>query len=233
MKISKEERNRTRRRLIVTSVEIISRKGFHETTMKEIAAAAGLSSATIYHYFSNKDQIFYAYFEETHRELSEIIASIPGFSEKSLKEKLKIQLTGLLDLYGRNREFIALTQKIIFDSPLQTFSELRSATQIFTSTTESFLLEAVWNSEIPETPAIRTIANLYWDYVSLVLYYWLKDTSDDCINTRSFIDIALDLFTTILKSGIANKVSELIGYFLRTHLYSNLDTITKIVENVK
>jgi AcrR family transcriptional regulator len=48
----------TRRlRLLSTSAEIFSRRGFRATSMKEIAAAVGMSKPTIYHYFNSKEEL--------------------------------------------------------------------------------------------------------------------------------------------------------------------------------
>jgi AcrR family transcriptional regulator len=48
----------TRRlRLLSTAAEIFSKRGFRATSMKEIAAAVGMSKPTIYHYFSSKEEL--------------------------------------------------------------------------------------------------------------------------------------------------------------------------------
>jgi TetR/AcrR family transcriptional regulator len=46
-----------RLRVLRTSVEIFSRRGFRATSMNEIAAAVGLSKPTLYHYFRNKEEL--------------------------------------------------------------------------------------------------------------------------------------------------------------------------------
>lgn len=48
----------TRRlRVLSTSAEIFSRRGFRATSMNEIAAAVGLSKPTLYHYFRSKEEL--------------------------------------------------------------------------------------------------------------------------------------------------------------------------------
>lgn len=48
----------TRRlRLLETSAEIFSKRGFRATSMREIAAAVGMSKPTIYHYFTSKEEL--------------------------------------------------------------------------------------------------------------------------------------------------------------------------------
>lgn len=53
-----------RTRVLRTSVEIFSRRGFRATSMNEIAAAVGLSKPTLYHYFRNKDELLALIYQE-------------------------------------------------------------------------------------------------------------------------------------------------------------------------
>ena len=69
MKISQDQKREIRKKLINTAVEIMTEKGFQSATMREISSKAGLGSATIYHYFPNKEKILYAYFQEKHNEM--------------------------------------------------------------------------------------------------------------------------------------------------------------------
>jgi len=46
-----------RARITSLSAEIFSRRGFRATSMNEIAAAAGLSKPTLYHYFRSKEEL--------------------------------------------------------------------------------------------------------------------------------------------------------------------------------
>ncbi|WP_433502835.1 TetR/AcrR family transcriptional regulator [Pseudonocardia halophobica] len=46
-----------RQRVLSTSAEIFSRRGFRATSMNEIAAAVGLSKPTLYHYFRSKEEL--------------------------------------------------------------------------------------------------------------------------------------------------------------------------------
>lgn len=50
-----------RRRLIIeAAAQLFDRKGYHGTSMAEIAEAAGLRKPTLYHYFRSKDAILFA-----------------------------------------------------------------------------------------------------------------------------------------------------------------------------
>ena len=48
----------TKNRLLDQALELFSRKGYHATTSKEIAAAAGLATGSFYRYFRDKKAVF-------------------------------------------------------------------------------------------------------------------------------------------------------------------------------
>lgn len=60
--------NRTR--LLHAAAELFARKGFHATGMSELEKATGLGRSSLYHYFSNKEELL---FEITTRYLRELI----------------------------------------------------------------------------------------------------------------------------------------------------------------
>lgn len=62
-KVTDEHRAARRQQIIDAAYRCFARKGFHQTTMREIYAEAGLSPGAVYHYFDSKDAIIRASFE--------------------------------------------------------------------------------------------------------------------------------------------------------------------------
>ncbi|MFF0366427.1 TetR family transcriptional regulator [Micromonospora sp. NPDC005087] len=59
------DNGRERRKLIADrSAELFNRDGYHQTSMAQIAAAAGVAKATLYHYFPSKGQILFFIHDE-------------------------------------------------------------------------------------------------------------------------------------------------------------------------
>lgn len=54
----KREKEGRRQQILVASKQLFAERGFHQTTMEEIANAAELSPGTIYLYFKSKDELF-------------------------------------------------------------------------------------------------------------------------------------------------------------------------------
>ena len=61
---NEEIRNKTRRLILDSSLKLFANKGFHGTSISDIAGAAGISKGLAYNYFESKEEILNAIFEE-------------------------------------------------------------------------------------------------------------------------------------------------------------------------
>jgi AcrR family transcriptional regulator len=57
---------------------IFAGRGFHEASMDEIAAAAGVSKPMLYHYFGSKEGLYFAYLDLSYREIVAAIDEAVG-----------------------------------------------------------------------------------------------------------------------------------------------------------
>lgn len=62
---------KTRQKLLEVARELFAHKGLEATTMNDIATASGRGRRTLYTYFRNKEEIYYAVIEEELERLSE------------------------------------------------------------------------------------------------------------------------------------------------------------------
>ena len=61
--LTEEVQEQRRKEIFAASVHLILKKGFNETSMREIAAAAGIGKSTLYDYYQSKDEILVSYYE--------------------------------------------------------------------------------------------------------------------------------------------------------------------------
>lgn len=64
----------TREALIAAARDLFGARGYAETSLDAIVAAAAVTKGALYHHFSGKEQLFGAVFEQVKRELSSQIA---------------------------------------------------------------------------------------------------------------------------------------------------------------
>ena len=55
--LTRNELEQRRREIFDASVHLFLENGFYETSMREVAEAAGIGKSTLYDYFPNKDEI--------------------------------------------------------------------------------------------------------------------------------------------------------------------------------
>src|SRR5262245_51407743 len=94
----------TRRKIYDAAMEMFREKGFEETTMRDIAAKAGVALGGAYYYFSSKDAIVLAFYhdmqEGSHESILEAMAG-----RKKLKDRLRVVIEKRLELLAPNRKF--------------------------------------------------------------------------------------------------------------------------------
>jgi AcrR family transcriptional regulator len=102
--LTEEEQSRRRHEIFAAVVHLFLENGFTETSMREIAEAAGMGKSSLYDYFETKDEILIWYFEDEIGDMALMareIASQPLPAVEKLRQILHKQLEFLLE----NKEF--------------------------------------------------------------------------------------------------------------------------------
>lgn len=223
MKVSKQDKEKTRLRLIDAAVEIISKRGLRIATMREIAERADVGDATIYKYFPTKESLLFGYFEVVVDELIERLQKIPDFHTYSLREQLHTLLETRHEIFAPNHAFIQTAYEGVFlTNWIAAAAASRESKDRYLAIIEDLLDAAVEAGEIPEPPFKTQLLELFWEYSIGVTYYWLKDESPKRANTTEMIDKSLAMVESALKSDLLNRAVELGQFMLREHLLSRL-----------
>ncbi len=75
-RVSEEHLERRRKQILEAAQRCFTRKGFHETSMQDVFAEAGLSAGAVYRYFASKNDIIFALILETMTPLRGRMAEI-------------------------------------------------------------------------------------------------------------------------------------------------------------
>ena len=107
----REKARETRQKLIVTAMEVIADKGYHNVTVDEIAKAAGLSTGIAYRYFKNKKELLLAGLEYTFQNIREITGT--QFERLAEFESVEEALGYALDqFYLLHKRYYALHEEL-------------------------------------------------------------------------------------------------------------------------
>lgn len=109
--LTKEEQEKRRHEIFHQVVQIFSKKGFYETSMREIADAAGLGKSTLYDYFKTKDEILIYFFEDQLRDMTQEAQKI-ALQNLSANERLRQITEKYLESLQANKSlFLKLMQE--------------------------------------------------------------------------------------------------------------------------
>jgi AcrR family transcriptional regulator len=102
--LTKAEQDRRRHEIFAASAHLFLEKGFIETSMREVAEAAGTGKSSLYDYFKTKDEILCWYFQD---DMDDMIAIACSIDEQPLSaiEKLRRILHQQLERMVENKAF--------------------------------------------------------------------------------------------------------------------------------
>ncbi len=87
---------RRRRQVVDAAVQLFVQKGFHKTTTREIAKAAGFSIGTLYEYVKSKEDVLYLVCQAIHHQMEQRLQA-----RLHLVERGSVALEAAIDVYFR------------------------------------------------------------------------------------------------------------------------------------
>jgi AcrR family transcriptional regulator len=192
----------TRRRIYESALEIFREKGFEQTTMRDIAAKAGVALGAAYYYFSSKEAIVLAFYQEMQESSQEpVIQAVSG--HKKLKDRLRVVLEKRLELLAPNRKFCDALFRHAPDSsdPLSPFS---TETRPIRDRAIEHLRIALEGGDVKVPADLKThLPYLLWLFQMAIILFWLYDRSPNQERTQKLMEKGLGLMVNLLRiSGL-------------------------------
>jgi AcrR family transcriptional regulator len=185
----------TRAHVLDVALALFRDKGFDETTMREIAATAGLSLGAAYHYFASKDAIILAYYadvQERHAELARAALA----TTTDLRDRLAAVVHTKLDVLAGDRRLLGALLRYT-GNPKHPLSFLGIGTRPLQLASMRVFDEALGETTLPAE--LRRIApTALWALQMGLLLYFLYDDSPNQARTRRLVDGAMELVVRLL-----------------------------------
>jgi AcrR family transcriptional regulator len=188
----------TRRKIYEAAMELFREKGFESTTMRDIAAKAGVALGGAYYYFSSKDAIVLAFYREMQESSNEpVLAALAG--HKKLKERIRCILDQRLQLLEPNRKFCAALFRHAPDGadPQSPFSDETRAIRDGAIEHMRIAVEGS-DAKVPSDLKPR-LPYLLWLYQMALIMFWLYDRSPNQERTQGLVDKSLGLLVNLLR----------------------------------
>lgn len=109
----RKQAEQRRTQLIEAALEVFARKGVRATTVKDLAAAAGVAEGLLYHYFESKEDLFRAALER-HYFLPELRRIVSPDRDRPAREVL---LEVAMDFAAVLRKHRSLVQLVLREAP--------------------------------------------------------------------------------------------------------------------
>jgi AcrR family transcriptional regulator len=187
----------TRDRILAAAIDLFRRQGFDQTTMREIAAEAGMAIGAAYYYFDSKDAIVLAFYDraqkDMHPQLEQAVAST-----RDLQQRLQALLDIKFRYFAPNRSLLgALAAHADPRHPLSPFS---TQTREIREQDTRFFARALDDSRLRVTPDLAPhLPRLLWMYQMGLILFWIYDRSPDQRRTHALVVQSLAIVVRLVK----------------------------------
>jgi AcrR family transcriptional regulator len=174
---------RTRQTIIDAALRLFRERGYDETTVRAIAAEAGVSVGNAYYYFRSKEHLIQAFYDRA--QVEHAVAAAPVLRrETDLSRRMAGVIETWIDVMEPYRAFAGTFFKNAADptSPLSPFSpESAPARNVSIDLWRRVVdgsdarIPKVLRAELPE---------LLWLYLMGIVLYWVHDPTDRASRTR-------------------------------------------------
>jgi AcrR family transcriptional regulator len=187
----------TREKILEAALALFRERGFEETTMREIAARAGVASGLAYYYFASKDAIVLAFYHRTKDELAAVLE--PAHKEKRLAARLQAIIEAKFTYFKPNRRFLGALMSHAADptNPLSPFGEpSREIRDADIAQFERALEDS--GTSIPSDLAPH-VAKMLWFYQMGLILFWIYDRSPQQRRSRKLLEASVGIVVMLLK----------------------------------
>jgi len=188
----------TRERILDAALKLFRERGFDETTMRDIAAAAGVATGAAYYYFRSKEELVMAFYVRTADEARDIIPAQLGHS-RDLGKRIRIIIDTKLEQFAQHRRLMVALVRIGID-PQHPLSPFGAETQVMRDESIAFFRLAIADAK-PAVPKdlVADLPRLLWLYMMGIILFWIFDESRGQRRTEALLDGTVDLMVRLLQ----------------------------------
>jgi AcrR family transcriptional regulator len=191
----KEKEFRFRRaEILVQAEKIFARKGFHETTMAEIAGASGFSTGSLYHFFSGKEELYsIMVLEKVHLMYAEIQDAVGR--EQTILARIKALVSSHFAYVEHHIDFYRLLvghESGLRSEGLKKLRERIVAEHLKHVVYIEDLLHEGIRKQVLRALDTKSLANALMGIISYFKFSWIMTSPGNSLSGKA--DDALDIF---------------------------------------
>jgi AcrR family transcriptional regulator len=204
--VSDEDKSQRRDEIITAAKEVFAHKGFHATTIADIAKQAGLAYGSIYWYFDSKDELFHALMtvEEgaLRNHVAAALATVAGVRADGVgaEARLRAAVRATLEFFESDKATVKLLLRDAYVLGDRFEKHLGGIYERFIDDVETFILAAQERGEVVAAPA-RMVAYTLAALVGQLAYRRLN--TDDDVTAAQVSDFVVALVVDGLRPRAA------------------------------
>jgi len=194
-----------RKRLYETAIDLIGRKGYESTTLRDVAEAAGVSAGLLYKYFPSKRAVVLAFYDQLSAEYA---ARASGMKAGKWRDRFGFALRTCLEVLGPYRKTLSSLAPILVADPEEGLFASRTA--FSRKRVEQVFQDAVTGAtDAPAAKLAESLGRLLYVVHLAVILWWLLDKSSHQRATQALVS----LIERILPSfGVALLLPQVRGF---------------------
>lgn len=188
----------TRERIVDAALRLFREKGFDETTMRDIAAAAGVATGAAYYYFRSKEELVMAFYLRT-AEVARGVTFPAMERTTDLRKRIRAVIDANLEHFADHRRLLRALVRIGMD-PEHPLSPFGRETEPIRNEGIDVFRRAVEGSGTKLPKDVQPeMPRLLWFYQLGIMLFWIYDESPGQRRTRKLLDGSLDLLVRLIQ----------------------------------
>jgi AcrR family transcriptional regulator len=186
----------TRRRVHEAAMALFREKGLDATTMRDVAAAAGMSLGAAYHYFPSKEAIVMAYYASLQEQHARLVEDAVR-AHPATRDRLSAALHSKLRIVRDDRKMLGALLRFTGD-PHHPLSFLGAGTRPLQLRSIATFAVPLQGAGLP-ADFVPVAALMLWAMHMGLLLYLLYDESPEQVRTHRLADGGIALFLSAMK----------------------------------
>lgn len=193
---SRTERRRNRKvsEILTATAQLLTERGYHDTSLDEIAERLDIAKASIYHYFPSKEALVFACIDtqsaEVIRQLREIAESADGTPRERLTRLIERQL----DISVNESPHLATLYRLPLDWPASYHKRIKELRRDHYELFRSVIRAGIANGEFVVADETITMHNFFGAMNYVPVWCQPRSAKEFRATARAVADSLLGLF---------------------------------------
>ena len=187
-------RNRKVADIVATAAEVLAERGYHDTSLDEIADRLDIAKATLYHYFPSKESLVMACMEAVGTEVIQQLSIIASDKPGTARDRLAALIQAQLDLVVHKYPQIATLFRQPLDWPQAYRERIRELQRDHYAIFRSVVREGIESGEFIVGDEVTTMHNLFGAMNYVPVWFRPKRKKDFTQMSQAVVDSLLRLF---------------------------------------